>query len=429
MKQKTYKKYTTATLLALVTFFIYSINTPSDYKIDLQNKRFRRLMPSTDTLPNAFIPYLLIKSQTLDFQEIKKAISDISTEKYYLSKQENHYYSVYPILPGLFSVPIYIVPILLNKIPEMTYHENLLKALLLARISASFYTALSVGVFYLITKEISDKKVWNVVFTIFYALGTSLWSVCSRGMWQHTISQLSIAISVFFALKSLKKEKFLIILSAVLGLAVLARPTNIFIALVFFVYILTQKRHLVLKFAATAIPFALLLLLYNYTFFGGIFSEGYGSRNDFAWSTSLSTSIPGYLFSPARSFLFISPPLILSYFAFFMFKIFDKEKKILYRYLGTGLVLSIFLFAKWYTWDGANAFGNRMFSDFLPIFGLFAYEVFLKLKINWKLIFTGLMIYSICLHYNAVFWRKSRCPKDQNWSFYCLKRPDAMPKY
>ena len=308
----------------------------------------------------------------------------------------------------------------------------------MGRIAASFYAALSVSVMYLILKEIYKNKgsnIWIFAFTAFYALGTNTWSVASRGLWQHTISQLIISVAVLLLIKGVAapaKPQLFGLIGFVLGLAVLTRPTNIVLAIVVTVYMLVERRKQFISFLLPVGICAALFFFYNRAIFGSPFIEGYGARGDFDWSTPLTESLLGFAISPARSFLFISPPLILAYYT--IYKTF-KDKKFksgfntIYRYLGTAFILSLLLFAKWYTWDGAPAFGYRMLSDFLPIIGLLTFETIVVMKRWGTVLIIVLMIYSIYIHDNAVFNRKSRCSPEHNWSFYCLSPPSRKAEY
>lgn len=431
------KKFWIPALIFLITFSVYLANLPIDYKKDNENRLVRRLLPSQDTIQNTFLPYLLIKEKTLYFDPVINTINTLSDNRpYFLIPTEKGYYPAYPILTGLMALPVYIVPLLLNKIPELTYHENILKLLVLGRITASFYSALSVTIFYLMLKQIYKNKKWTLLFTAFYAFGTCTWSVASRGLWQHTTIQFINSLIILTLLASVKNEKLIPLVGFLLGIGVLIRPTNIILALVITIYVFIQHREKLNKYILAAIPCVLFLVIHNQVAFGSPLTEGYGAREDFSWSTPLLISLPGYAFSPARSFLLISPPLALAYFGIYTF--FKKEKSksttdkkhlAIMRYLGIAFILSLLMLAKWYTWDGAPAFGYRMLVDFLPIVGLLAFDVTQSFGKKGKLIIAILIIFSIYVHQNAVLNRKSRCGKDHTWTVYCLLPPKEKPQY
>jgi hypothetical protein len=168
-------------------------------------------------------------------------------------------------------------------------------------------------------------------------------------------------------------------------------------------------------------------LVSNHIFYGSIFSEGYSARDAAnEWSAQWLHSIPAFFLSPARGFLFLSPPLLLGFYG--MYKKF-RENNVLFIFLALGYICSMLLIGKWYAWHGANAFGSRMLVDYLPFLGLFAFIEFNKLKKAALVVIIFLMIYSVFIHTNAVIFKKSRCGLDHNWSFYCLQLPTRQMQY
>src|SRR4030067_1452484 len=172
-----FNKYRNIFILTLVVFILYLINLPVDFSKDLQNGLYRRIITSNDVIPNTFLPYVLIRERTFNFVSIYTTLKNFDEEgiqgtPYYLIPTPDGYVSSYPILTGLFAAPIYFIPMILNKIPELTYHENILKIALLGRVAASFYAALSVVIFYLICRKISNNNKLSLIFSVFYAFGT-----------------------------------------------------------------------------------------------------------------------------------------------------------------------------------------------------------------------------------------------------------------
>lgn len=421
-------------MIFITSFLIYSANIKFDYDRDLKHHITRRLLPADDLIPNTFLPYMILKNRTLALNAVMNKFPMTKVAKPgYVVKVGDDYKSVYPILTGLLATPFYLVPILINKIPNIDTHLNILKVIMLGRISASLIASVSVLLFYLILEKLNQKgKIsWKLVLTAFYAFGTSTWSISSRGLWLHTTSQLIISLIILVFLAGLKKDKYIKWAGLLLGLAVLARPTNIVIAFVMSAYVFFYQREHFIKFVLLALPTIFLWFLFNYVLYGSFFVEGYAAKNDHNWTTSLTTSVPGLLFSPARSFLFISPPLILSYYGI-MHTVNKKRKKdidILMSFLGIVFILSFLLISKWWAWQGANAFGYRMLTEYLPIVGAFTYLVSIKFSKPFKVLLIVFMFYSFYIHTNAVVFRKSRCEEEHLWTTYCLKPPKRWPKY
>lgn len=430
----------TAIAIFALTFVVYISTTYRDYDIDLNKGTYRRLMPAADVIPNTFLPYSIIENRTLNFDEMVNTLKLFDGNKkrpYFLINTQEHYYSVYPIITGLMAVPFYLVPLLLNKIPELTYHENILKVLVLGRVTASFYAAASVSLMYLILRQTSNRKYLIFLFVAFYAYGTNTYSTSSRGLWLHTSSQFFISIALLLTLISskegaVKSTNLIPYLGFFLGIATITRPTNLILALILTVFVFRNHKQYFKKFIIAAVPSVIFLLLYNYYIFGSPFIEGYGARNDFNWTTPLTESIPAYIFSPARSYLFISTPLVFGFYTIvkvFFSKDYGGKNNNVYKYLSVSFILFFITYAKWYTWHGAPGFGNRMFSDFLPIIGLLSFETIKKFSKTGVIILTLMVVYSVYVHFNAVYFRKSRCSLDHNWSLYCLMPPKEKAQY
>jgi hypothetical protein len=419
-------------IIFAVTFGVYLANMPSDYQKDLRTRGFRNLMPAADTIPNTFLPFTILEYGEIHFNNMLSTIRTFDGNKkpYYLIIIDETYYSVYPILTGLMAVPFYVVPVMLNKIPTFVFYENVLKVLMLGRIAASFYAAGSVVILYLMLRRLVDVSKnrfmhWlMIIFTAFYAFGTNTYSVSSRGLWQHTTSQFIISLALLFLILAVKNKKYIWLVGLFLGLAVLTRPTNIILAVVFALYVFIYHRDQFVKFTLATLPSIVFMLLYNHFIFGSAFTEGYGARNDFDWSTPLSLSLSAYAISPARSFLFISPPLVFGFYAMykvFLNKKFEPTNNTLFRFIAIAFIGSMLLLAKWYTWHGSPAFGNRMMVDFIPLLAILAFVVIKDFK-RCGLIFVGvLMIYSVFIHTDAVLNKKSRCQQQHLWNSECIK--------
>lgn len=430
------RQHSKTSLVFLITFLLYLSNTPIDFQKDFYKEDFRRLMTSSDQTSNTFLPWLLLTKHTILFDDIDQYIirfDGFNKVPYYLTKQNGHTYSSYPILTGIAAVPVYAVPVLLNKIPDLKYYDNILKVLLLGRITAAFYAAATTTIVFLTLNKISNNrfsqnKFLVYLFTILFAFGTTVWSISSRGLWQHTVSGFFISLIVYFLVNI--KPKYVPLIGALLGLSVLTRSTNAIVAVVLTVFIFLHYRKYFIGFILSAAPFALMMMAYNYYVYGSPFTEGYGQRNDLQWNTPLIEGLTGFLFSPARSFLFVSPPLVLSYlgiYKVFKDRNFGGSNNTAYKYISIAFLISFIFFAKWKGWSGANGFGYRNLTDYLPIVTVLSIEtaswLFSKIKVNLLAINTILIllvIWSITVNANAVFQRKGRCPGSANWKFVCL---------
>jgi hypothetical protein len=189
------------------------------------------------------------------------------------------------------------------------------------------------------------------------------------------------------------------------------------------IYVFVRYRKEFLKFAGLAGVMFLALLFYNYSIFGSPFINEYVAREDTSFSTPLLTGLVGNLFSPSRSFLFITPPLVLSFYGIFrlLFKKSKSEIEVLLSYLSVSFILTLLMLSMWWCWWGADRFGYGFFTEWLPIIGLMSFLVSLNFNKSAKIVLVILMVYSLYTQVNAVWFRKSRCAETHNWTFYCIK--------
>ncbi|MFA6982068.1 MAG: hypothetical protein WC243_03545 [Patescibacteria group bacterium] len=418
-------------LIFFIAFAGYLINLPTDYSKTMSTRTYRRLLTSYDVTAATFLPYELITKGNLFFsiETLEGMRRTEGPTVHSVMKVGDRYFSAYPILSGVMAVPIYLIPVILHKIPDLHYVENLTRILSLARISASFYTAISVSVFYLILTEIDKLKKfrttkWIYLFVFFYAFGTNAYAVASRSLWQHTSSLLFVSIIILFLLKSIKNERYIKWLGLLAGLLYLARPLNIVFIFILTIYVFIKHRKQFPSYLLFSLPCVVLLLAYNQSVFGKLLTSEYVVKGDTKFSTPILKGLSGNLFSPARSFIFITPPLAVSFYS--MVRVMITKKKtpldIILTVLSITFIIMFVLYSKWWCWYGADRFGYGLFTEWLPIVSVFTYLAFKPSGRIIKIVFLILVLWSLYAQFNAVWFRKSRCSGDShNWTFYCLK--------
>jgi len=379
------------------------------------------LYASADVLPNTFLPYLVIKEGTIKFDSVEGKLWKLGgRDSYFFYKKSGSYFSAYPIFTAVASVPIYLSFYGFFPWGGISDHDDVKKILFIGRLASGFFVAGSIAFFYLLISKFSKEKKYLIPFIIFYAFGTTTFSISSLSLWQHTVAQLIITGIVILLLKISNRETNRnedIKLGLLFGFLMLTRTVDIVFLPFFYLIIILKSKKSFLLVTKYLLPFIVFILCYNWYFYGSPFMEGYGARGDLHWTSDLKESIPGLLFkSPARSLLFISPPLLLCFFGVFTFTKLKVYSAVLFFSFLTFLMVN----GKWYTWHGGTGFGYRMLTESLPILGLFAFGFFRKLKALPYYLVILAMIYSVIVNSIGVFWHKGRCPSVHNYDYYCL---------
>ena len=293
-----------------------------------------------------------------------------------------------------------------------------------AKFTAAMLTALSAMLLFLsLCRFVSATPA--LIGTLSYALASGAWSISSQALWQQTPFTFFIILGVWFLLGVSERKNFSIYAGAAFGMASLCRPTGIIIALVIGVYLLIIARRIspqLLRYVLGGLPFALILLSYNWYYFGDALLTGQhiagqaialqktGSPE--LWQTSLVEGINGLLFSPSRGLLFYSPALLLFGVMGAALAWRDTQRFSLLIALQIATLLLFLLQAKWFDWWGGWTFGPRPIVDIGVLLALFMAPFIEKVwRVRYlKTIFLTLLVYGVMVQfigawsYNIVAW-------------------------
>jgi hypothetical protein len=153
--------------------------------------------------------------------------------------------------------------------------------------------------------------------------------------------------------------------AALLGFAVLVRPTHILLVPIFLLAILVRERRSGFKPATVA---ALVLtvavagyLSYNYYVFGNPFQIGYpasveAGKHVTGFETPLRLGLFGFLLSPGKSIFLFAPPVLL---ALVGLPALWRRDRGLAMVATLSLPLALGFFARYTQWEGGYCFGPR----------------------------------------------------------------------
>lgn len=425
---------------------------------------------SEDTIPAIILPVTIIKEHTFYADTYYKAIIEKyphPDDKKYLKDlvpfyfrkvsdpitHANRYISAFPVMAGLLSVPIYLIPMLLHV--DITW-DNLI---LMSHLSASLIVALSGGFFYLLLRKLIEGKK-AILLTAIYLFATVNFAMVSQSLWQHGAVQLFTVLSLLFVIgrdgNPPKAERQSEILSVAtlprddggmrtfvsgvfLGLAILSRPTA-GILLPFFILLtiyIRKKEGLDKKLSvggiinavkpaiillAGLLPSILFFIWYNATYFGNVANQGYASQIGGNWLTPFPQGFLGLWASPSKGILVYSSVFIFSLVGFVL-SLKNGVKKHLEYFIFMSIVLThTLILGAWKHWYGGYSFGYRMASDIIPflILLLIPYlksSIFIKTKklfyatIIVSILFElmGLAFFDGIWHgtYDKGFWQQS----------------------
>lgn len=345
------------------------------------------VIQSEDTIPAIILPVTIIKSGTFYADAYYKGIiekyphpDDKNYQKglvpFYFRKVNDHYISAFPIMAGLLSIPVYLIPMKTGV--EVTWDS----LNILSHVSASLILALSGGFLYLLLKRlIDDKKA--ILLTAIYLFGTVNFAMNSQSLWQHGPVQLFTILSLLFLFKSPLKRNDLIISGLFVGLAVLARPTaGILIPYFLLLTVYLKNKELmdvkisvvdagavvkpVLWVLLGLVPSVLFFVWYNATYFVSITNQGYANQIGGNWLTPFPLGFLGLWFSPSKGILVYSSVFIFSLLGFLISLKNGVKKNLEFLVFMSIILTHTLILGTWKHWYGGYSFGYRMAGDIIP---------------------------------------------------------------
>jgi hypothetical protein len=163
---------------------------------------------------------------------------------------------------------------------------------------------------------------------------------------------------------------------ALLGFAVLVRPTHILLAPIFLLAILIRERRSGVKpalIAASVFGAAVAAYLaYNHHVFGDAFQFGYpdsveAGKHVTGFETSLWVGAAGFLFSPGKSLFLFAPPILL---ALWGLPALWRRDRGLATIASLSLPLALGFYARYTQWEGGYCYGPRYLLPSLVLLSL-----------------------------------------------------------
>jgi hypothetical protein len=346
-----------------------------------------RYLGSGDTEPAELLPISLLTEGNLDFNEFFPGSGDLP---YAYRRVGGRIVSSYPIVAGLLNVPVYAVAKAFGV--DLSAERSRL-----SMITASLAAAFSVLFLYFALLRVCESPGQAFFFAFVYAFGTCVWSVASRGLWQHTPSLLFLCAALSLMLQ---EDRWKVALAGLMvGLAVTSRPTDILLAAAVAGYVLFRRRGAFPLFAALALLPAALVSVYSWSYLGDPLAFGQAYRSG-GFTRLILAGLAGLLVSPSRG-LFVFSPVLLAGVAGGMQAWRSKDSKHL-RFLSAGAFLLLVLYACWGTWWGGSGFGYRLILEIVPVLILLlplAWNRWIRRSPLWCAVFFVFLGFSIYAQY------------------------------
>jgi hypothetical protein len=346
---------------------------------------------SPDVLPNALLPFTLLREGNVDYDEYvfrpadrpKAPANRFDSEAYFFracgkstatqppgttrSKggppapgPNDHVCSVFPPGMGLLALMFFL--------PFVVAGADALDLGLLIRVghvAAAFYETLAALLLWAVIRRYANERA-ALGLILLYWLGTSVRTVSSQALWQHPGVHLAVAGALWLLLQERwlpRRNEFLAGLA--LGLGSVVRQTTALAALA-----IPSTRSPVRYVVALGLGLlvgVVPLLLFNQLAYGSAIEQGYGVK---PFDTPVFEGLFGLLLSPSRGLFVYEPWSVLALASFGIARFAHTTRgRISERIAGLAIpwVVLLIAYATYAEWWGGRVFGPRFLDDFAPL--------------------------------------------------------------
>jgi hypothetical protein len=295
--------------------------------------------------------------------------------KYYLvpSRDQTRFVSTFGVLPGLLSMPLIVALAL----PAPAFALSAEGLSLAAWLTAALLCAASVAFVYSALLALGHARRNRWIAIAAYALGTSVFSLSSRTLWQQTAALFFIAAALPAAVRVLRHGSGAARCGLALALAMCCRPTAALLALAIGGFVLVERRSLLFRYCLPLVAAGVGIGIYNASLFGSPLTSPQllasasiarlrtGSAQLF--QTPLWLGAGGLLFSPARGLFVYSPIMLFSLSSLYPH---DPRDRRFFWALWLGIAALWCVAFTWFDWWGGYCYAARPLTESLPLLAL-----------------------------------------------------------
>ena len=267
----------------------------------------------------------------------------------------DHVCSVFPPGMGLLALPFF-APFVLNGWDPFDL------GLLIhgGHVVAAIVEILATLILWSVLRRFASPR-WALTLVLLYFLATSVRTVASQALWQHSGVHLAMASALWLVLREeavpLSRD---LAAGVVLGLGAVVRQTTAVAVLGLHGFRPTRLLAMIVGAAIGIAP----LLAYNDLAFGSPLEQGYGSKT---FATPIQTGLYGLLASPSRGLFVYTPYVIFAFLALLRAWRWPGEVAGRLRGFSLAWVAALVLYATYSEWWGGRVFGSRFLDDFAPV--------------------------------------------------------------
>jgi len=326
-----------------------------------------REIPSADSQAAKYASAMLARRHALTLDGLVGRVPLYGERAAFQRDRQGHWRNAYPLPPVLEAAAVATI----LRTTGAVHLDAPLAPALVAKLTASTLISVAAALAFLIARTYATMMP-AIAVAAGFALGTGMWPVASQTLWQHAsvVWTVTAATWLWVSAATPRRTRVLVILGALLGWAVSARPQTFPMIAVLMAGVLwdATRRERVACATGFLIP-AVLFAALNVHWFGSLSGKAaefaatslavHGVRRTWQWP---GPGLVGLLFSPSRGLLVFSPIVL----AIVAARPAAAERLVLRSTLAAALV-QLLVYASFSVWWGGHTYGPRYLLDVVPL--------------------------------------------------------------
>ena len=366
-------------ILFFSLFFIF-LNTP-----------FTTVSDSKFTIPLAVS---VLKEGNINLDEFGSEIRE-HVSRGSIVKIDDHFYYYFPIGTAILSIPF--VAVLSQFHGTRTLLKNHAET---QKLIASLWMAFCALLMYQMFRK-QGRRSTALLISITFALGSSVFSICSEALWQQSGAVLINTWILYLLFDNTIKYR-LWLLGLALGISFIVRPLGIIVITAASLYLIIENGRNYIYVFIPGILIALLFVIMNLSIYGEIIPP-YFNPSRVGNLETFGEALAANLISPGRGFFLWSPVFIFSFIG--LVKGLKQQHKWLYILSIFVIVIHWIVDSSFKVWWAGDTLGPRFFCDILPFFSILLFPLLssktFKTLRPLRYSFFILLAFSIIVHYRA----------------------------
>jgi len=287
----------------------------------------------------------------------------VEQEKLYaIQPAGDRYYNLFPLGSSILAVPV--VAVASAVYPD--YNERLAYAIpiRLEVMVASIVGAAAGAIFFWLIYGRFENILLALLATFILCLCTSVWSVATRGLWQHGPAILMFVVAMLLLERASRRSFLAQYASLPLAMSFIIRPTAAIEIVILSVYVLVIHREWFVRYMLWAAVVAAPWFTYNWVIYNFPVPPYY-LPSRIALSDTFSEALIGNLLSPARGLFVYSPVLILAV-AGLMLALRERKDRPLHLAFAIIIPIHWIVISRFPHWWAGHSYGPRFMADILP---------------------------------------------------------------